>query len=424
MIKLNSSYALLNESIDAYQEEVSKAHKDLHEKTGKGNDYLGWVNWPNDYDKDEFERIIKVANNVSDKAEVLLVCGIGGSYLGARAAIEMVQGLYSDNKTEVIFVGNTFSSTYFNQVKKYIANKSVVLNVIRTAGAWTGTAMAFRMFKQLLEDKYGKEECKTRIIATTDKARGTLKELADKEGYETFVIPDDIGGRYSVTTPVGLLPMAIMGIDIREVMKGAQIAFNDFNNDDLKTNNAYRYAVIRRIMANAGKKSEMLVSYEPNMGMITEWWKQLFGESEGKDGKGLLPTSAIFSTDLHSLGQFIQDGDKVLFETILDVEKPMLDSEFPMDKDNQDNMNYLAGKSLDWVNKMAMQGTLDAHVTTGNVPNVILTIEDTSAYTFGYLTYFFFKACGMTCYLLDVNPFNQPGVEVYKKNMFKLLGKK
>jgi glucose-6-phosphate isomerase len=424
MIKLDSSYALLNEDIDSYQKQVSKAHKDLHEKTGKGNDYLGWVNWPNDYNKDEFERMIKVAKNVSAKAEVLLVCGIGGSYLGARAAIEMVQGLYSDNKTEVIFVGNTFSSTYFNQVKKYIADKSVVLNVISKSGTTTETAMAFRMFKQLLEEKYGKEECKTRIIATTDKARGTLKELADKEGYQAFVIPDDIGGRYSVTTSVGLLPMAIMGIDIREVMNGAKAAFNDFNNDDLKTNVAYQYAVIRRIMGNSGKKSEMLISYEPNMGMFTEWWKQLFGESEGKDGKGLLPTSAIFSTDLHSLGQFVQDGDKILFETILNVEKPMIDSEFPMADVDQDSLNYLAGKSLNWVNKMAMQGTLEAHVNTGKVPNVILNIEDTSAYTFGYLTYFFFKACGMTCYLIDVNPFNQPGVEIYKKNMFKLLGKK
>ena len=423
MIKLDSSYALLNEDIDAYQEQVSKAHRDLHEKTGKGNDFLGWVNWPNDYDKEEFERIIKVADKVSDLAEVLLVCGIGGSYLGARAAIEMIQGLYSDNKTEVIFIGNTFSSTYFNQVKNYIADKSVVLNVISKSGTTTETAMAFRMLRQLMEERYGKEECKTRIIATTDKARGTLKALADTEGYETFVIPDDIGGRYSVTTPVGLLPLAIMGIDIRELMDGAKAAFNELNNDNLKENTAYRYAVIRRILANQGKRSEMLVTYEPNMTMVAEWWKQLFGESEGKDGKGLLPTSACFSTDLHSLGQFIQDGDKVLFETLLLVDKPMIDSEFPMDDANADSMNYLAGKSLDWVNKMAMQGTLDAHVNTGNVPNVLLTIEDTSAYTFGYLTYFFFKACGVTCYMLDINPFNQPGVEVYKKNMFKLLGK-
>jgi len=423
MIKLDSSYALLSEDISTYQAKVSKAHKELHDKTGVGNDFVGWVDWPNSYDKDEFARIIALADKVKAKAEVLLVCGIGGSYLGARAAIEMIQGLYSDNQTEVIFIGNTFSSTYFNQVLKHIENKSIVLNVISKSGTTTETAMAFRMLRQFMEAKYGKEECKNRIIATTDKARGQLKALADKEGYETFVIPDDIGGRYSVTTPVGLVPLAIMGIDIKKLMEGAQVAYKDLNTDDLETNNAYRYAVIRRILANQGKKSEMLVAYEPQMSMFAEWWKQLFGESEGKDGKGLLPHSAIFSTDLHSLGQFIQDGDKCLFETLLLVEKPTIDSKFPHDDLNEDNMNYLAGKSLDWVNKMACKGTLDAHVNTGKVPNVILTMEDMSAYSFGYVSYFFFKACAMTCYLLEINPFNQPGVEVYKKNMFKLLGK-
>ena len=423
MIKLDSSYALLSEDISTYQAKVSKAHKELHDKTGVGNDFVGWVDWPNSYDKDEFARIIALADKVKAKAEVLLVCGIGGSYLGARAAIEMIQGLYSDNQTEVIFIGNTFSSTYFNQVLKHIENKSIVLNVISKSGTTTETAMAFRMLRQFMEAKYGKEECKNRIIATTDKARGQLKALADKEGYETFVIPDDIGGRYSVTTPVGLVPLAIMGIDIKKLMEGAQVAYKDLNTDDLETNNAYRYAVIRRILANQGKKSEMLVAYEPQMSMFAEWWKQLFGESEGKDGKGLLPHSAIFSTDLHSLGQFIQDGDKCLFETLLLVEKPTIDSKFPLDDLNEDNMNYLAGKSLDWVNKMACKGTLDAHVNTGKVPNVILTMEDMSAYSFGYVSYFFFKACAMTCYLLEINPFNQPGVEVYKKNMFKLLGK-
>ena len=423
MIKFDSSHALLNEKISDYQQEVSKIHKMIHEKTGKGNDFLGWVDWISNYDKDEFEKIKDVANNVRDKAEVLLVCGIGGSYLGARAGIEMIQGLYSKNKTEVIFVGNSFSSTYLSQVIEYIKDKSVVLNVISKSGTTTETALAFRILKKFMEEKYGKEECKTRIIATTDKSRGTLKALADKEGYTTFVIPDDIGGRYSVITPVGLLPMAIMGIDIDEIFKGLKAAYNDLNEESLEKNAAYQYAVSRRILQNQGKDAEMLVTYEPQMTLVGEWWKQLFGESEGKEEKGILPTSATFSTDLHSLGQFIQEGKKVLFETLLLVEKPAEDLIFPYDENNDDGMNYLSGKSIDWVNKMAMQGTLEAHEITGKVGNLIITMEDTSAYTFGYMCYFFFISCAMTCYLLDINPFNQPGVEVYKKNMFKLLGK-
>lgn len=423
MIKFDSSHALLNEKISDYQQEVSKVHKMIHEKTGKGNDFLGWVDWILNYDKNEFEKIKEVANKVSDKAEVLLVCGIGGSYLGARAGIEMIQGLYAKNKTEVIFVGNSFSSTYLSQVIEYIKDKSVVLNVISKSGTTTETALAFRILKKFMEERYGKEECKTRIIATTDKSRGTLKALADKEGYVTFVIPDDIGGRYSVITPVGLLPMAIMGIDIDEIFKGLKAAYTDLNEDSLEKNTAYQYAVSRRILQNQGKDAEMLVTYEPQMTLVGEWWKQLFGESEGKEEKGILPTSATFSTDLHSLGQFIQEGKKVLFETLLLVEKPAEDLIFPYDENNDDGMNYLSGKSIDWVNKMAMQGTLEAHEITGKVGNLIITMEDTSAYTFGYMCYFFFISCAMTCYLLDINPFNQPGVEVYKKNMFKLLGK-
>lgn len=423
MIKFDSSHALLNEKISDYQQEVSKVHKMIHEKTGKGNDFLGWVDWILNYDKNEFEKIKEVANKVSDKAEVLLVCGIGGSYLGARAGIEMIQGLYAKNKTEVIFVGNSFSSTYLSQVIEYIKDKSVVLNVISKSGTTTETALAFRILKKFMEERYGKEECKTRIIATTDKSRGTLKALADKEGYATFVIPDDIGGRYSVITPVGLLPMAIMGIDIDEIFKGLKAAYTDLNEESLEKNTAYQYAVSRRILQNQGKDAEMLVTYEPQMTLVGEWWKQLFGESEGKEEKGILPTSATFSTDLHSLGQFIQEGKKVLFETLLLVEKPAEDLIFPYDENNDDGMNYLSGKSIDWVNKMAMQGTLEAHEITGKVGNLIITMEDTSAYTFGYMCYFFFISCAMTCYLLDINPFNQPGVEVYKKNMFKLLGK-
>ena len=423
MIKFDASHAMLTEDIMSYEEEVKRIHKMIHEKTGAGNDFLGWVDWINKYDKDEFQRIKEVANAVKDRAEVLLVCGIGGSYLGARAAIEMIQGLYPKNKTEVIFIGNTFSSTYFKQVEDYIKDKSVVLNVISKSGTTTETAMAFRMLKQMMEKRYGKNECKERIIATTDKARGTLKSLADKEGYQTFVIPDDIGGRYSVITPVGLLPMAIMGIDIDEVYRGLKDAYNDLNNDNLATNPAYQYAVCRRILQNAGKDAEMLVAYEPQMQMVTEWWKQLFGESEGKDGKGILPCSAIFSTDLHSLGQFIQEGKKVLFETLLLVDRPMMDGVFPYDEADEDSMNYLANKSLNWVNKMACEGTLEAHEVTGKVPNLIIHLNDMKEYTFGYMCYFFFIACAMSCYMLDINPFNQPGVEVYKKNMFKLLGK-
>ena len=423
MMKLNTSHALLKESIESYQEKVNELHKVIFERTGAGNDFMGWVDWAETYDKAEFERILKVAEKVKDKAEVLLVCGIGGSYLGARAAIEMIQGLYSGNKTEVIFVGNTFSSTYIAQVLKHIQDKSVVMNVISKSGTTTETALAFRVLREFMEKKYGKEECKERIIATTDKARGTLKALADKEGYETFVIPDDIGGRYSVITPVGLVPLAIMGVDIKKIMAGLYDAYKELNTADLSKNPAYQYAVCRRILQNQGYDVEMFVAYEPQLAMLAEWWKQLLGESEGKDGKGILPDSANFSTDLHSLGQFIQEGKKVLFETILEVENPTEDLLIPTDAENSDQMNYLAGKSYDWVNKMACLGTIEAHEVTGGVPNLIISIPDMKEYSFGYLCYFFFIATAMTCYMIDINPFNQPGVEIYKKNMFRLLGK-
>ena len=423
MMKLNTSHALLKESIESYQEKVNELHKVIFERTGAGNDFMGWVDWAETYDKAEFERILKVAEKVKDKAEVLLVCGIGGSYLGARAAIEMIQGLYSGNKTEVIFVGNTFSSTYIAQVLKHIEDKSVVMNVISKSGTTTETALAFRVLREFMEKKYGKEECKERIIATTDKARGTLKELADKEGYETFVIPDDIGGRYSVITPVGLVPLAIMGVDIKKIMAGLYDAYKELNTADLSKNPAYQYAVCRRILQNQGYDVEMFVAYEPQLAMLAEWWKQLLGESEGKDGKGILPDSANFSTDLHSLGQFIQEGKKVLFETILEVENPTEDLLIPNDAEDSDQMNYLAGKSYDWVNKMACLGTIEAHEVTGGVPNLIISIPDMKEYSFGYLCYFFFIATAMTCYMIDINPFNQPGVEIYKKNMFRLLGK-
>lgn len=422
-MKFDSTHGLLKENINDYQEVVTKLHQVIHEKTGAGNDYLGWVDWPLTYDKEEFDRIVKLAKKLESKAEVILVCGIGGSYLGARAAAEMIQGLYPDNGHELVYVGNTFSSTYLQQVLNHIKGKSVILNVISKSGTTTETALAFRILKQYMEETYGKEECKERIIATTDKARGTLKTLADKEGYETFVIPDDIGGRYSVVTPVGLVPLALAGIDIQAIMDGFLQAYNDLNTADLNENPAYRYAVSRRILQNQGYDVEMFVAYEPQLRMLSEWWKQLLGESEGKEGKGILPDSAIFSTDLHSLGQFVQEGKKVLFETVLTVEKPTYDAVVPSDEENLDKMNYLAGKSLDWVNKMAFEGTLEAHVETGKVPNLIINLEDMKEYSFGYLCYFFFIATAMTCYMLDINPFNQPGVEVYKKNMFRLLGK-
>lgn len=422
MMQLDLNHAFLKEDVKAYQETVNAIDETLRNGTCKGNDFIGWLNWANDYDKEEFARIKEVAAKVRENTEVFVVCGIGGSYLGARAAIEMMNGLYGDNKPEIIYMGNTFSSTYISQVMSYIKDKEVTVNVISKSGTTTETSLAFRILKQFMEEKYG-AEAKNRIIATTDKARGTLKALADKEGYETFVIPDDIGGRFSVITPVGLLPIAVAGIDIDALMKGLHDGMGEYGDADLDKNPAYRYAVARRILQNQGYDVELLVNYEPQMQMVAEWWKQLFGESEGKDGKGILPDSVCFSTDLHSLGQFVQEGKKVLFETNLYVETPMIDLTFPNDDANEDGMNYLAGKSVDWANKMAAKGTLQAHEETGGVPNILLTMPGMTSYDFGNMCMFFFKAIAMTTLMNDSNPFNQPGVEVYKKNMFKLLGK-
>lgn len=423
MIKLDLSAAKLNEDIFAYQTKVTLAHKWLHEKSGLGSNFTGWVDWPLNYDRTEVKRIKALYAALKAKTEVLLVCGIGGSYLGARAAIEMINGLYPPGQTEIIFIGNTFSAAYLKQVYQYVKDKDLVLNVISKSGTTTETAISFRIFKELIEEKYDREEARARIIVTTDKSRGTLKALASKEGYECFVIPDDIGGRYSVFTAVGLVPLAFAGIDIDELLAGSLKAYEDLNEADLNLNPAYRYAVARRILGHQGYQAEMFISYEPQLASFAEWWKQLFGESEGKEGQGILPTSAIFSTDLHSLGQFIQDGKKCLFETLLWVEKMKTDLTFPAAANNFDQMNYLAGKKLSWVNQKAMEGTLSAHSEEGGVPNIIISLADNSAFAFGYLIYFFFKACGMTCYLQGVNPFNQPGVEIYKKKMFKLLGK-
>ncbi len=422
-MKLDLSNALLNSELKEYQDKVNAIHQSLLDKSCLGNDFIGWLDWPLDYDKEEFDRIKSVAEEIRNDGDVLLVCGIGGSYLGARSAIEMLNGLYPDDKLEIIYTGNGLSATYLQQVLNHIEGKSVYLNVISKSGTTTETAVAFRIFEKYMYAHYDKEEAQRRIIATTDKARGTLKALADAKNYRTFVIPDDIGGRFSVFTAVGLLPIAASGVDISEIMKGCQKAHKDFQDSSLESNIAYQYAVARRILEQQGKCNELFVTYEPSMTMVAEWWKQLFGESEGKDGKGIFPGSVTFTTDLHSMGQFIQEGTKNLFETLLLVENPTYDIKFPSDSDNLDNMNYLADKSVNWINKMACLGTIDAHVNTGKVPNIILTLDDTSAFSYGYMIYFFFRACAMSVLLLDVNPFNQPGVEVYKKNMFNLLGK-
>ena len=421
-IKFNYENAYLSSSIEEYQDVVDQAHEALHAKTGKGNDYLGWLDWPENYDKEEFSRIKELADEVKENAEVLVVSGIGGSYLGARAAIEMINGLYPENQIEILYLGNTLSSTYITQTLNYLQDKKFYVNVISKSGQTTETAIAFRLLKDLLKQQKGDDYSKY-IIATSDKVNGTLRAEINEMNYRSFSIPSDIGGRFSVFTAVGLFPLAVANIDIDAVMQGSLDAMNDLDNPSLDVNPAYQYAVVRRILEKQGKSVEMLVNYEFQMGMFAEWWKQLFGESEGKEGKGILPASVNFSTDLHSLGQFIQEGNKILFETILEVEEPTEDLIFPFDDKNLDNMNYLSGKSVDYVNTQAAKGTLAAHYEEGSVPNIIISIEDMSAYTFGYLIYFFFKSIAMTSYLINVNPFNQPGVEVYKRNMFKLLGK-
>ena len=424
MVKVDLSHALLEGDVLDYQGEVNRIHDMLHGKTGKGNEYIGWLDWAETYDKDEFARIKAAAKRIQDQADVLLVCGIGGSYLGARAAIDMIQGPYAKTNLEIIYVGNTFSSTAITRVLEYIKDKSVAVNVISKSGTTTETALAFRLIRHFMEEKYGEEEASKRIYATTDKARGLLKPAADKKGYETFVIPDDIGGRFSVITPVGLLPIAAAGIDIDALMQGVSDATFELNTPNLNENPAYVYAVVRRMLEKQGKNVEMFVSYESHLTFLAEWWKQLFGESEGKENKGLLPASVNNSTDLHSMGQFVQEGTKCLFETVVLVDNPIEDTLVPFEDGDIDQMNYLAGKSLNWINQKAFEGTLEAHEITGGVPNVIINIEQADAYNFGYLVYFFFKALAMSVYMLDVNPFDQPGVEVYKKNMFRLLGKK
>ena len=424
-IKLNLENAMKfvsAEEVNAVKEEVVAAANVLVSQSGAGNDFLGWLNLPLDYDKEEFERILLAAEKIKQQAEVLLVIGIGGSYLGAKSAIEMLKKYFGNNGVEIIFVGHQISGTYVNELIDYLKDKEFAINVISKSGTTTEPAIAFRIFKELIEARYGVEESKNRIYATTDKARGALKGLATAMGYETFVVPDNVGGRYSVLTPVGLLPIAVSGVDIRQMMAGAQLAHKECSDLNLDTNLAMQYALVRNVLYRNGKVIEILVNYEQCLTYFAEWWKQLYGESEGKDGKGIYVASASFSTDLHSLGQMIQDGERNIFETVLQVTTPVSEQVIPFDEANLDGLNFLAGKTMDYVNKQAFLGTLLAHVD-GGVPNIVVEFPEISAFAYGYLAYFFEFACGVSAYTLGINPFNQPGVEAYKKNMFALLGK-
>ncbi len=428
-IKFTEKYAsafVAEHEMQAISQQVLAAHKTLHSKSGLGSDFLGWLDLPENYDKEEFAAIKEAAAKIKKDTEVFIVIGIGGSYLGARAAIEFVRSpMYNNLKKDtpdIYFVGNSISADYLNEILDICEGKEISVNVISKSGTTTEPAIAFRIFKKLLEDKYGAEGARDRIYCTTDKARGTLKELADREGYKTFVVPDDVGGRYSVLTAVGLLPMAVAGIDIDAAMQGAADAMKELCNEDFETNSCYRYAAMRNILYRKGKTTEIMVSYEPRFAMMNEWYKQLFGESEGKDQKGIFPASVVFSTDLHSMGQYIQDGVRNLFETVVNIENSNRDIEIKADPENFDGLNFLAGKTMSDVNSKAFEGTILAH-NEGGVANLILSLPEANAYEFGYMVYFFEKACAISGYMLAINPFNQPGVEAYKKNMFALLGK-
>ena len=429
MVKLNEKFLqgfITDDEIEAMRSAASEAHTKLVNGTGEGNDFLGWVRLPENYDKEEFARIKIAAEKIKQNSDILIVIGIGGSYLGARAAIEFIKSpLYNNLKKDtpdIYFAGNNISPTALTELLSICEGKDISVNVISKSGTTTEPAIAFRVFKSLLVEKYGEEGARERIFVTTDKARGTLKQFSDKAGYETFVVPDNVGGRFSVLTAVGLLPIACAGIDVDALMSGAEAAMNRFASFDLDSNDAVRYAVIRNILLSKGKTTEILVGYEPYMLMLNEWWKQLYGESEGKDKKGIFPASVVFSTDLHSMGQYIQDGQRNLFETVITVENPGASFIIPEDPANVDGLNFIAGRELDFVNKTAQTATIVAH-NDGGVPNILLQVADRSAASLGYLMYFFEFACGVSGYILGVNPFNQPGVEAYKKNMFALLGK-
>ncbi|MGG3157888.1 glucose-6-phosphate isomerase [Priestia megaterium] len=411
--------------VDNLSEFVKAAHTTLHDKEGYRSDYLGWVDLPLNYDKAEFTRIKQAAKRIREHSDALIVIGIGGSYLGAKSAIEALSHSFHNQiagNTQVYFAGQNISSTYITHLFELLEGKDISVNVISKSGTTTEPALAFRLFRDYMEKKYGKEGARERIFATTDQEKGALKKLADEEGYETFVIPDDVGGRYSVLTAVGLLPIAAAGIDIDRMMEGALAAAQKYNNADLSTNESYQYAAVRNILNRKGKDIELLVNYEPSLHYVSEWWKQLFGESEGKDQKGLFPASVDFSTDLHSMGQYVQEGRRNLIETVMQIKKPQVEVTIQEDPEDIDGLNFLAGKTMDEVNKNAFQGTLLAHVD-GEVPNLIIELDELNEYTYGEMVYFFEKACAMSGHLLGVNPFDQPGVEAYKKNMFALLGK-
>ncbi|MCR5491290.1 MAG: glucose-6-phosphate isomerase [Bacilli bacterium] len=421
---INVDLTKLGKEIDfkAYEGKVLEIDDAINNKTMPGNDFLGWADYPLNYDKEEFERIKKDAAYVRDNFDVLVVCGIGGSYLGARAAIEALNGLHPENKVEIIYMGQTVAPSYITQVMRYLRNKKFAVNVISKSGTTTETAIAFRMLRDLLVEKLGVEGASKAIFATTDANKGALLELCKKYGYARYVLPGDIGGRYSVFTAVGLFPMAVAGIDIDGFMNGMKIGRERYGTHAM--NESYKYAVVRHVLhKECGYPVEMLITYEPRLVQLGEWWKQLYGESEGKEHTGLLPDSATFTTDLHSLGQFIQDGSPILFESILSINEPEEDLDLPHDEDNLDGLNYLDGKTLDFVQKKAMMGTIEAHTKTGGVPNLVINLDKLDATTLGELLYFFMRACAMSAYLNGINPFNQPGVEVYKKNMFHLLGK-
>ncbi|WP_300331856.1 glucose-6-phosphate isomerase [Fusobacterium sp.] len=413
------------EEILKMEDEVKRAEKFLIEKNGEGNDFLGWIELPTNYDKEEFERIKLAAEKIKKNSEVLVVIGIGGSYLGARATIDFLSHTFynkvTKNHPEIYFAGNSISGTYLAHLIEAIGDRDFSVNVISKSGTTTEPAIAFRIFKEILEKKYGVEGARERIFATTDASKGALKKLATEQNYETFTIPDDVGGRFSVLTPVGLLPIAAAGIDIDALMAGARQAQNDYT-APFAENDCYKYAATRNLLLRSGKCIELLINYEPKLHYVAEWWKQLHGESEGKDGKGLFPASVDLSTDLHSMGQYIQDGQRTLFETLIDIDEKETDIVIPFDKEDLDGLNYIAGKGMNFVNEKAMLGTQLAHVD-GGVPNIRIIMPKADAFSLGYLFYFFEKSCGISGYLLGVNPFNQPGVEAYKKNMFALLGK-
>ena len=421
-MKIRLTDLIKEEALSEIKEEVLQADKKLKDGSGEGSDFLGWIDLPVDYDKDEYERIKKAGKKIQENSDVLVAIGIGGSYLGAQAVYSALTDSFEKSDTELIFTGNHLSSTEFYELKEYLKDKDFSINVISKSGTTTEPAVAFRLFKEILEEKYSKEEAKERIFATTDREKGALKTLADKEGYECFVIPDNVGGRYSVLTACGLLPLAACGINIDDLMQGARDMREEALNTDFADNAVLQYVASRNSLYRQGKDIEILVTYDPKLYYFTEWFIQLAGESEGKDGKGIYPSSVIFTTDLHSRGQIIQEGQRNIFETVIKIDTPKYDMEIKEDEENLDNLNYLVGKTVHEVNQVALEATVDAH-TEGDVPNIVLTMDKLDEYNIGKLIYFFEYAIGASGYVLGVNPFNQPGVELYKSNMFKMLGK-